>query len=254
MTWETTEPMAKAKKTNDTGANLGFEAKLWAVKLRNNMDAAEYKHVVLGLIFLKYISDAFDEHHQQLEKGTADPDSDWYVKDAKQRYTVLSQCGEAFLVNTERTISAEGLENSSTKMVAAFSTIVVARGAKTSRMAMFGDQIAMNQTCYALRSRLQAHFFLYCQMRHVICELVHSAHGSVFDTITTRTFETTPVLLPDGELASRFHAVVSPLMHQVLANQRLSHSLTALRDALLPKLLSEEIRVPEAERRVGEVL
>ena len=45
-------------------ANLGFEAKLWSAadKLRNNMDAAEYKHVVLGLIFLKYISDSFEEH------------------------------------------------------------------------------------------------------------------------------------------------------------------------------------------------
>ena len=43
------------------GANLGFETKMWtaADKLRNNMDAAEYKHVVLGLIFLKYISDSF---------------------------------------------------------------------------------------------------------------------------------------------------------------------------------------------------
>jgi type I restriction enzyme M protein len=42
---------------NGSAANLGFEAKLWltADKLRNNMDAAEYKHVVLGLIFLKYI-------------------------------------------------------------------------------------------------------------------------------------------------------------------------------------------------------
>ena len=93
--------MAKAKKNSDTGANLGFEAKLWqsAVKLRNNMDAAEYKHVVLGLIFLKYISDAFDEHHQQLEQGTADPDSDWYVKDAKQRYAVLEDRDEYLAAN-----------------------------------------------------------------------------------------------------------------------------------------------------------
>lgn len=46
-----------------SGANLGFEQKLWqaADKMRNNMDAAEYKHVVLGLIFLKYISDSFIE-------------------------------------------------------------------------------------------------------------------------------------------------------------------------------------------------
>jgi hypothetical protein len=49
---------------NGNSANLGFEAKLWtaADKMRNNMDAAEYKHVVLGLIFLKYISSCFGFH------------------------------------------------------------------------------------------------------------------------------------------------------------------------------------------------
>ena len=61
------------------GATLGFETKLWqaADKLRNNMDAGEYKHVVLGLIFLKYISDAFEERHAALEvdkKSGADPE------------------------------------------------------------------------------------------------------------------------------------------------------------------------------------
>ncbi len=65
--------------TTGNGANLGFEGELWkaADALRSNMDAAEYKHVVLGLIFLKYISDAFEEHHAKLEAepGTgADPE------------------------------------------------------------------------------------------------------------------------------------------------------------------------------------
>lgn len=61
-------PARRKATTNDTTANLGFEAKLWltADKLRNNMDAAEYKHVVLGLIFLKYISDTFEEHRAKL--------------------------------------------------------------------------------------------------------------------------------------------------------------------------------------------
>lgn len=67
----------------NNGANLGFEQKLWASadKLRNNMDAAEYKHVVLGLIFLKYISDAFLEVHAGLEADEyADPeDKDEYI-------------------------------------------------------------------------------------------------------------------------------------------------------------------------------
>ena len=54
---------------NNNGANLGFENQMWAVadKLRGHMDASEYKLVVLGLIFLKYISDAFQARYQQLE-------------------------------------------------------------------------------------------------------------------------------------------------------------------------------------------
>jgi len=66
------------------GANLGFEKELWqaADALRSNMDAAEYKHVVLGLIFLKYISDAFEEQHAKLEaqrdQGADPEDPDEY--------------------------------------------------------------------------------------------------------------------------------------------------------------------------------
>ncbi len=61
------------------GANLGFENELWKMAdgLRSNMDAAEYKHVVLGLIFLKYISDAFEEQHAKLDadrQSGADPE------------------------------------------------------------------------------------------------------------------------------------------------------------------------------------
>ncbi|HUW95475.1 MAG TPA: class I SAM-dependent DNA methyltransferase [Anaerolineae bacterium] len=62
-----------ADQANNSGANLGFERDLWqaADALRSNMDAAEYKHVVLGLIFLKYISDAFEEYHARLETERA---------------------------------------------------------------------------------------------------------------------------------------------------------------------------------------
>ena len=86
-------PPAITKKSNSappdsgSGALVGFEDKLWlaADKLRNNMDAAEYKHVVLGLIFLKYISDAFEEKRAALEadkKSGADPeDPDEYRAD-----------------------------------------------------------------------------------------------------------------------------------------------------------------------------
>ena len=79
-------PRQKKPKAQPTknGAILGFEAKLWAAAdaLRGSMDAAEYKHVVLGLIFLKYISDAFEEHHARLlaerDQGADPEDPDEY--------------------------------------------------------------------------------------------------------------------------------------------------------------------------------
>jgi type I restriction enzyme M protein len=80
------QPAADSKNgsvSNGNRAELGFEAKMWAAAdmLRGAMDASEYKHVVLGLIFLKYISDSFEEHHRRLHDDLqSDPeDRDEYV-------------------------------------------------------------------------------------------------------------------------------------------------------------------------------
>ena len=71
--------------------NLDLHKTLWAAadKLRSNMDAAEYKHIVLGLIFLKYISDAFVERCDALKAGLADPKSDLYIDDKAQAAAAL---------------------------------------------------------------------------------------------------------------------------------------------------------------------
>ncbi len=83
---------------NATGANLGFESKLWAAadKLRGYMDASEYKHVVLGLIFLKYISDAFQQRYEELDREELADAEDrdeylatntfWVPKEARWQY------------------------------------------------------------------------------------------------------------------------------------------------------------------------
>lgn len=66
---------------------------LWAAadKLRSNMDAAEYKHIVLGLIFLKYVSDSFAEHRAGLATRFADPDDDYYIEDENTRAADLEE-------------------------------------------------------------------------------------------------------------------------------------------------------------------
>ncbi|MFQ5444554.1 MAG: type I restriction-modification system subunit M N-terminal domain-containing protein, partial [Nitrospinales bacterium] len=75
--------MATQAQAKNSSANIGFEQQLWAAadKMRGHMDPAEYKHVALGLIFLKYISDAFEEKFNQLktEEGADPEDRDEYL-------------------------------------------------------------------------------------------------------------------------------------------------------------------------------
>ena len=132
----------------------------------------------------------------------------------------VSQCGQVFLVATERTISDKGLEESATQLIPAFSTVVVARGATTGRMALLGHRMAMNQTCYALASSKRTPFALNCQLRQGIDELVRAAHGSVFDTITTSTFTSARFVLPPGPLVDAFEKLASPLFWRVLKASR----------------------------------
>ena len=90
----------KKKSDKSNGANLGFEEKLWlaADKLRGNLDAAEYKHVVLGLIFLKYISDAFESRRAKLEVLCDDPkNTEYHVKNPAQKRATLEDRDEYVL-------------------------------------------------------------------------------------------------------------------------------------------------------------
>lgn len=85
--------MAKAKNST---TSQGLEASLWdaANQLRSNMDAAEYKHVVLGLIFLKYVSDIFTKRRAELETLTHDESSDYFMPNEPARLSVLESRDE----------------------------------------------------------------------------------------------------------------------------------------------------------------
>lgn len=86
----------KSAGQKSNSGNLGFEEKLWqaADKMRGHMDPAEYKHVVLGLIFLKYISDAFEERHNWLAGQVSEAKSEYYVENSKEREAVLEDRDE----------------------------------------------------------------------------------------------------------------------------------------------------------------
>jgi type I restriction enzyme S subunit len=159
----------------------------------------------------------------------------------------VSQCNETFLIETERTITKKGLEESATQLIPSFATVVVARGATTGRMVLFGREMAMNQTCYALTSTTDTPFALYCRLLFEMDGLVHAAHGSVFDTITTSTFANSKIVLPTMASLQAFEQKVASIFHRILVATQENQTLGDLRESLLPKLVSGELRVNHTE-------
>lgn len=165
----------------------------------------------------------------------------------------VSQCGKLFLIETERSITGLGLKKSSTKVVPALSTVIVARGATTGRACMFGSDIAMNQTCYALKSKQAAPFYANCLVMDEILEITLAAHGSVFDTITTKTLNAAIVNIPPPTVVHGFESYVRPAFERVLSITKENQTLATLRDTLLPRLMSGELRVGAAKELIEEV-
>jgi type I restriction enzyme S subunit len=196
------------------------------------------------------------DHAQLMSGGTPKTDRPEYWDGSIEWASAkdVSQSNGSFLVETERTITERGLDESATQMVPAFCSVVVARGATTGRMVLFGRDMAMNQTCYALATTTETPFALYCRLREEIDALVHAAHGSVFDTITTSTFASSRIVLPPKSVLKAFEGRAAPVFHRVLRNTQESLTLAALRETLLPKLISSELQVEDADKFIGRAV
>ena len=158
--------------------------------------------------------------------------------------------GEVFVIDTEKTITQDGLANSPTKLLPVGSTIVSARGT-VGRTAVVCGPMTMNQSCYALKGHL-GDWFTYLSITRQIYWLKHHAHGGVFDTITRATFDSLQICRPDERCVERFEKLATPLFGRVEQLTRESTNLAALRDILLPRLISGKLRIPEAEVAVAE--
>ncbi|WP_248896096.1 restriction endonuclease subunit S [Haloplanus halobius] len=150
---------------------------------------------------------------------------------------------EAFISETEKNITEKGLEESSTEIAPKNSTIITARGT-VGELAMPAFDMAINQSCYSLVSeREEDRYFVYFLMDAILNNLMSRTHGTVFDTITKRTLNEQDVVLPPEEDRAKFHDQVTATIEQIRENQIENRNLESLRDTLLPKLVSGEVRV-----------
>ncbi|MCX8048288.1 MAG: restriction endonuclease subunit S [Methylohalobius sp.] len=155
---------------------------------------------------------------------------------------------DVWVLDTEKKITHAGIANSSTRILPVGTTIISARGT-VGRLALVGVPMAMNQSCYGLLGKLgKRGFFNYFATRQLVSVLQQRTHGSVFDTITRDTLAGVQVSVPPVGVVEVFELGVGPFLERLRNAIAESRTLAALRDALLPKLISGQIRVKDAER------
>ncbi|WP_396622291.1 restriction endonuclease subunit S [Marinobacter sp. W-8] len=159
----------------------------------------------------------------------------WFsVKDAPRG-------GNVFVVDTEDKITEAGLSGSSAKLLPLGTTIITARGT-VGKLALTGIATAMNQSCYGVvGSDGTGPYLNYLRLYRAVDTLKRNTHGAVFDTITRTTFETVIQAQAPLELRRRFEERITPVFEMIKKNLYQIKTLTDLRDALLPRLLSGEL-------------
>ncbi|MGG2954776.1 restriction endonuclease subunit S [Geobacillus stearothermophilus] len=164
----------------------------------------------------------------------------------------VKDLNSAVIIETEKKITEAGLNNSSTKLLPPFSTVLSARGT-IGNISIIGKEMTMNQSCYAIKAKDELDCFVFLTLKSSINTLISQSHGSVFNTITKDTLKS--LELPfNKDFAIKFEKKVKPMFLQILSNTLENKELQDIRDYLLPRLLSGEIDLSKAEKQVEKVL
>ena len=150
---------------------------------------------------------------------------------------------KTFVISTEKTITEIGLKNSSAKLLPKFSTVISARGT-VGKYCLLAEPMTFSQSNYGILPKIDGcFFFAYLLINNVVAELQSSAYGSVFDTITSNTFQEMKIALPLETVIVKFENHIKPYFEKMFINQKQIRTLEKLRDTLLPKLMNGEIRL-----------
>lgn len=150
---------------------------------------------------------------------------------------------KGFVTSADKKITESGVAGSSAKLLPKYATVISARGT-VGKYCMLARPMAFSQSNYGVLPKYDGcYFFTYLLINYAVAELHSAAYGSVFDTITTTTFQSVSIKAPLETEVAEFENRVRPYFQKVLTNRFQLETLSTLRDTLLPKLMSGEVRV-----------
>ena len=176
--------------------------------------------------------------------GTPSTSIDEYWKDGTIPFFSPKDVDGIYCFETEKRITELGLKNCSSHIYPKDTLFITARGT-VGKIALAGLPMAMNQSNYALVAKEGiGKFYLYLLTQTLVSKLLKKANGAVFSAITTRDFNE-PAILPSVSVLNYFEEHVSPIYNKIHQTSDESRRLAELRDTLLPRLMSGELKVNE---------
>lgn len=162
-------------------------------------------------------------------------------------FTPKDCSSDLFVLETEKNITELGLSKCNSKLYSKGTVFITARGT-VGNVAIAGKDMAMNQSCYALVSNDgYTNAYIYYLTKQLVNKLKRNASGSVFDAVTVSTFSNLKTIIPNQDIVKKFDLIVKKLHLSILNNTIENEKIRSIRDTLLPKLMSGEIRVPVEE-------
>ncbi len=175
--------------------------------------------------------------------GTPTKKKPEYWNGAIPFFTPTDADGNIFKFITEDYITEEGLKNSSTKIFKKNTILITARGS-VGKLVLAGADIAMNQSCYALRAKSNIGYtYLFFLTKDLIQHLEVKSSGSVFNSIVSNDIKFTNLVISDTNVVDKFAAIIEPTFEEIANNTQESQHLTQLRDWLLPMLMNGQVTV-----------
>ena len=198
----------------------------------------------LGMIPEGWRVGSFLDNIYVMPGGTPSTNVDEYWKDGTIPFFSPKDVNGVYCFETEKNITELGLNNCSSRLYPKDTLFITARGT-VGKIALAGVPMAMNQSNYALAAKEGVgKFYLYLLTQTLVSTLLKKANGAVFSAITTKDFNE-PNLIPANNVMDSFEVIVKPIFDKIFQTSEESRRLAQLRDSLLPRLMSGELKVDE---------
>ena len=152
-------------------------------------------------------------------------------------YSPGDKTNSYYSLRTEKHITEDGLAHCSSKLYPQNTSFVTARGATTGGLAMAGCEMAMNQTCYALKGKeASIPFYVHQLAIETMASLKKEAVGATFEALVTKDFDNTEIVIAPKEKVMAYNEEVAIVYHHILLTQQENVKLTELQSLLLAKM------------------